>query len=87
MVIPRHAILMMWRRLAAVGTEVTKGRMVAHLTIFAKHESKVSQVRYQALEQRTDKCQTAFTPLRAIEGRSTRSEARNGKSQKSGSPS
>lgn len=27
--------------LVAVGIQVTKGRMVAHLTVFAKHESKV----------------------------------------------
>lgn len=60
-VIPCHAILMMRRRLVVVGIEVTKGRTVAHLTIFAKHELKVLQVRYQALEQCTDKCQTAFT--------------------------
>lgn len=46
----------------AAGIEVSKGRMVAYLTIFTKHESKVSQVRYQALEECTDKCQTAFAP-------------------------
>lgn len=33
-----HAILVIRRRLVAVGIEVTKGRMVTHLTIFAKHE-------------------------------------------------
>lgn len=35
---PYHAVLVIRRRLVAVGIEVTKGRMVTHLTIFAKHE-------------------------------------------------
>lgn len=66
--------------------EVNKGKMVAHLTIFAKHESKeASQEKYQALNNVLGSVKMP-SPPRAIEGRSTRSEVRNHKSQESGSP-